>query len=190
VIRNNVVVLAVASLLVIAASPAVAQPRGGEPPFSGGGGGGGFGFGRPLFLEHLYRPELVMRHQGALALTPEQRAAIAATIKATQERLGTLQWELDAKSEAVVKLVEGDKVDVEQALAAAGQSIDLESQIKKEHLRLLLNIKNQLTPAQLAKLRELKQDRCPPERGGGPGERGRRGPPPPPGDDREPPGTP
>lgn len=183
-IRMNVIVLAAASLLLAAAPlPAAAQPR-------GGGEGFGAGFGRPLFLDHLYRPELVMRHQGALGLTPEQRAGIAAAIKATQEKLGPLQWDLDAKSEAAAKLVDTEKVDVEQALAAASQSIDLEGQIKKEHLRLLLTIRNLLTPAQITKLRELRPDRCGPERGG-PGEPGRRRgpppPPPPPGEEEEPP---
>jgi len=139
------------------AAPAYAEPRG-EPPSSMMGG-----FGRPLFLEHLFRPELVMRHQGALGLTPEQKSAIAALIKEAQERLAPLQWDLDAKSEAVAKLVDASKVDVDPALAASAQVIAVEGQIKQEHLRLLLKIKNVLTPEQQQKLSELR-----PERGGGP----------------------
>lgn len=180
--RAKLLVLAVAGLILLPAAGKVgAQPKGGPPTFTGGGGGPGPG--RPLFLEHLYRPELVMRHQGALGLTPEQRASIAAAMKAAQERLGPLQWDLDAKAEAVSELVKGDKVDVDKALAAASQTIDVEGQIKKEHLRLLLEIKNQLTPAQIAKLRELRPERYGHERGGPGGERGRRPPPPPDGDD-------
>src|SRR5262249_22986821 len=127
-------------LLVVAATagPALAQPKGGEPALGGG-------FPRPLFLEHLYRPELIMRYQGELALTADQRTAIAAAIKDAQGRLGPLQWDLEAKSESIAKLVDADKVDVDAVLAAATQAIDLEGQIKKEHLRLLLSIKNQLT---------------------------------------------
>lgn len=188
-IRATVLALALASTVV--AGPAAAQPKG-EPGFGVGGGGG-----RPLFLEHLYRPELVMRHQGALALTAEQRAAIQAAIQATQGRLGPLQWELDASSEAVAKLVDADKVDVDAALAAAQQAIDLEGQIKREHLSLLLTIKNQLTQAQQAKLRELRPERCGPGGPGGPGGHGgtggdrlRRPPPPPPGEDGGPPPEP
>jgi Spy/CpxP family protein refolding chaperone len=168
-------------LVAAAASPAAAQPRGGEPGFGGG-------FPRPLFLEHLYRPELIMRYQGELALTAEQRTAIAGAIKDAQGRLAPLQWDLEAKSESVAKLVDADKVDVDAVLAAATQAVDLEGQIKKEHLRLLLTIKNQLTPAQQTKLRDLRPDRCPPDRPGAPGDRGRRMmPPPPPDDDGGPP---
>lgn len=173
-IRATIVGLA---LVAIAATggPAAAQPKGGEPALGGG-------FPRPLFLEHLYRPELIMRYQGQLALTADQRTAIASAIKDAQGRLGPLQWDLDAKSEGVAKLVDADKVDVDAVLAAAAQAIDLEGQIKKEHLRLLLTIKNQLTPEQQTKLRSLRPERCGPD---GPGsqasaDRARRLPPPPP----------
>lgn len=158
--RARIVALALACALLSAGGPAAAQPpRGGpgEGPLMGG-------FGRPLFLEHLFRPELVMRHQGKLELTDEQRAAIAAAIKEAQERLAPLQWDLDAKAEAVAKLAERDRVDVDATLAGAAQVIDVEGQVKKEHVRLLLRIKNVLTPEQQAKLRELRPDRCGPER--------------------------
>jgi Spy/CpxP family protein refolding chaperone len=162
VIRRNVVVLALASL-VLAAAPVAAQPKVGPPM---GAGVGGPGPGRPPFMDDLYRPEMVMRNQGALGITPEQRTAMAAAIRAAQDRLGTLQWDLDAKSEALAKQVEGDKVDADAALATASQVIDLEGQVKKEHLKLLITIKNLLTPAQIVKLRELRKDR----RGDGPGD--------------------
>jgi Spy/CpxP family protein refolding chaperone len=175
VIRGSLIVLALASLLVVAAGPPVAaQPKGGEPPM--------MGIGRPLFLDELFRPEMLMRSQGELGLTAEQRTAITDAIKATQDRLNTLQWDLAAKNEAVAKLVAPDHIDVEAALAAASQTIDFEGQIKKEHLKLLLQIKNVLTPEQIAKLRAQRQDRCRDDRMGPPGMpgpgHGHGGPPP------------
>lgn len=175
-IRASLIAVAVASILFATVGPPVlAQPKG-EPPM---------GMGRPQFLDELFRPETLMRNQGLLELTPEQRTAITDAIKATQDRLSTLQWDLSARNDAVAKLVAPDHVDVDAALAGASQSIDLEGQIKKEHLKLLLQIKNVLTPAQIAKLRAQRQDRCrgddrpgPP---GGPGH-GHGGPPPPPED--------
>ncbi|MEW6269733.1 MAG: periplasmic heavy metal sensor, partial [Thermodesulfobacteriota bacterium] len=141
------------------APPAAAQPPGDRPPMAGAG------FGRPMFLEHLFRPELVMRHQGALGLTQEQKTAISGAIKRAQDRLGPLQWDVEAKAEAVEKLVDQSKVDVDQALAAAAEVIALEGKIKQEHVRLLLEIKNVLTPEQQQKLAELRPDRRGPERG-------------------------
>lgn len=158
--RLGLLVPVLAGLLALAPAPGSAQPRGEPPPGMVGGGPG-----RPMFLEHLFRPELVMRHQGALELTQEQKTAIAAAIKETQDRLAPLQWDLEAKSEAVAKLVEASKIDVDQTLAVAAQVIALEGQVKQEHLRLLLKIKNVLTPAQQEKLAQLRPDRCGPERG-------------------------
>lgn len=174
-IRASLIVVALASVLVAAFGPPVlAQPKG-EPPM---------GFGRPPFLDELFRPEQLMRSQGVLELTGEQRTAITDAIKATQDRLNTLQWDLAARNEAVAKLVAPDHIDVDAALAAASQGIDLEGQIKKEHLKLLLQIKNVLTPAQIAKLRAQRQDRCRDDRPGPPGRPGHApdGPPPPPED--------
>lgn len=174
-IRASLIVVALASALVAAVGPPVlAQPKG-EPPM---------GFGRPPFLDELFRPEQLMRSQGVLELTGEQRTAITDAIKATQDRLNTLQWDLAARNEAVAKLVAPDHIDVDAALAAASQGIDLEGQIKKEHLKLLLQIKNVLTPAQIAKLRAQRQDRCRDDRPGPPGRPGHGpdGPPPPPED--------
>lgn len=122
------------------------------------------GPGRPLFLDQLFRPELVMRHQAEIGLTAEQRAEITAAIKETQERLAPLHWEVEAKSEAVAKLLEAEQFEVEPALARAGEVIDVEGRIKKEHVRLLLRIKSVLTAEQQRKLRELRPDRCGPER--------------------------
>jgi Spy/CpxP family protein refolding chaperone len=174
VIRGSLIVLALASLVVALAGPPVAaQPKGDAPMM---------GIGRPQFLDELYRPEMLMRSQGELGLTAEQRTSITDAIKATQDRLNTLQWDLAAKNETVAKLVAPDHIDVEAALAAASQTIDFEGQIKKEHLKLLLQIKNLLTPAQIAKLRAQRQDRCRDDRPGPPGmpghAHGHGGPPP------------
>lgn len=171
-IRASLIAVAVASVLFATVGPPVlAQPKGAPP----------MGMGRPQFLDELFRPEMLMRNQGLLELTPEQRTAITDAIKATQDRLSTLQWDLSAKNDAVAKLVSSDHVDVDAALAGASQSIDLEGQIKKEHLKLLLQIKNVLTPAQIAKLRAQREDRCRDDRPGPPGGpgHGHGGPPPP-----------
>ena len=174
-IRAILIALALASVLVAAGErPVAAQPKGGPP----------MGMGRPQFLDDLFPPETLMRSQGALELTPAQRTAITSAIKAAQERLNTLQWDLAAKNEAVAKLVAPDQVDVDTVLAAASEAIDLEGQVKKEHLKLLLQIKNVLTPAQIAKLRAERAERRRDDRpgpGGGPG--GRHGGPPPPPED-------
>ena len=118
----------------------------------------------PAFLEHVFRPEQIMRHQQAIGLTGEQREAITRAIHETQQRLLDLQWQLDARSEEATKLFAADRIEVDPALARAAAVMEIEGQIKQEHLRLLIRLKNELTPAQQEKLRELRPGRCKAER--------------------------
>lgn len=144
--------------LALPCSVAAKPPRGGSVV--------GGGFGRPAFLEQLFRPEQVMRHQDAIGLSPEQREAISRAIRESQEKLLALQWQLDAKSEEAGKLFAGARVDLEPAMARAAAVMAVETEIKTEHLRLLIRVKNELTPAQQEKLRQLRPMRHGP--GGGP----------------------
>jgi len=60
---------------------------------------------------------------------------------------------------SLAKLLEGDAIDEAAALAQAQKVTSIEQQIKQEHLGMLIRIKNQLTPEQQAKLREVRPNR-------------------------------
>lgn len=138
--------------LLLAPALAVAQP---------GRGGDELGPGRPrlpAFLRYLFRPELVMRNQEAIGLTAEQRDGISAAMTATQQKLLALRWQIEAKGEAATPLFTGERIDPAPALAAAGEIMALEEQVKREHLGLLITVKNLLTPEQQKKLRELEPE--------------------------------
>jgi Spy/CpxP family protein refolding chaperone len=125
------------------------------------GPGGGDPLGRrrpPAFLAELFRPEVVIRNQGEIALSAEQRKAITSAIRETQDRVLPLQWELEAKSEEVAKAFATPRIDPERGMALAAPVIALEERIKTEHLRLLIRIKNELTPEQQEKLRALQPE--------------------------------
>jgi Spy/CpxP family protein refolding chaperone len=120
----------------------------------------------PPFLDQLFPPRLVMRNQQEIGLTDAQRKAITQAIGEAQQRLVELQWTLDAESEAMGKLLEVDPVDETAALAQSDKVVAIEDRIKREHLRLLVRIKNELTPEQEHRLRELRPRRprrAPPE---------------------------
>jgi Spy/CpxP family protein refolding chaperone len=125
--------------------------------------------GRPAFLEHVFRPELIMQHQSDIEITDDQRDAITKAMGATQKTLVDLQWRYQAASQELAKIVSAERVDEQQALRQAESVMGIEQEIKKEHLALLIRIKNTLTPAQQEKLRALRPRR---ERG-----QGRRGKP-------------
>jgi len=110
----------------------------------------------PAFLQQLYVPALVMAHQHEIDLTPAQRDAISRDMSETQKKVLELRWSLDEKSEELEKLLAADKIDENAALARAAAVLDVEREIKQTHLGLLIRIKNLLTAAQRAKLKELR----------------------------------
>ncbi len=112
--------------------------------------------GPPAFLRHVFPPELVMRHQEELEVTPAQQEAMTRIMADTQAKLVELQWKFEAATQALTKLMEKNTVDETAALAQWDQLTGIEQEIKKAHLTLLLRIKNQLTPSQQEKLQTLR----------------------------------
>ena len=133
----------------------MAQPMGqhpmGEPPLGGG---------PPAFMENVFPPSLIMRHQADIGLTDAQRQAITTQMEDAQKSLVTLQWDVERESEKLAKLLAVDHIDETTALGQADQVMNAEERLKKAHLTLLIRIKNTLTPAQQAQLRKLRPPRA------------------------------
>ena len=116
----------------------------------------GMGMGRPRFLDELFPPRLVMQYQADIALTPSQRDAITKAMADAQSHLTDLQWQFEERSTALAKLLAQPTVDAAAALELAEGVMQVEHDMKKTHLALLIAIKNQLDPAQQAQLRALR----------------------------------
>jgi Spy/CpxP family protein refolding chaperone len=97
---------------------------------------------------HVFPPELVMRHAAEIGLDEVQRAAIKKTVVETQTRFLDLQWDVQAESEKLARLLERSPVDEAAVLAQADKVMGLEREVKKAHLALLVRIKNLLSDAQ------------------------------------------
>ena len=135
---NRITRSALCLVLLLLAAPASA-----EPP-------------EPAFMRLLYPPDLIMRHGRDVGLRPEQRKAITDAVAKTQAKTLELQWDMQEAAQTLAELVGRDRVDEEAALAAAARVMDLEGQVKRAHLGLLIRIKNQLDPEQQRRLRELR----------------------------------
>ena len=138
--------LAVGALVIALPAMAFAMPPHGR-----------FGIeGRPAFLDELFPPRLVMQHQQEITLRAAQREAITKVMTDTQARLVDLQWRFEEASAALTKLLAQATIDESAALDQAARVMAVEQEMKKAHLALLIEIKNQLEPAQQAKLRALR----------------------------------
>lgn len=166
------VLVVVALCLAAAAAPAHASPPGDRDAGDevlGGGGGEGPPPRPPAFIDQLFPPKLVMEHQQELELTEAQTEAIKKAMIDAQQQLVELQWKLDAKTEALSKLLSRDKVDEAAVVEQLKELTAVEQAVKTLNFILLVRIKNQLDATQQTKLRALRRAREP-----------HRGPPPPP----------
>src|SRR5262245_50968900 len=105
----------------------------------------------------LYPPELIMQHQQELGIDDKQHAVIVKEVEKVQSQTLQMQWQLQSLVEALSKLLEAAQVDEAKALAQAEKVMNLERDIKKAHLGMLIRIKNVLTEAQRAKLAALRK---------------------------------
>ncbi len=116
------------------------------------------GFGR-----HLFPPELIMQHRRTLNITSEQRTTITTAIQELQSQIVELQWQLQDETEQLESLLQGDRINETAALEQVDRVLGIENLIKRAHLRMLIRIRNVLTPLQLQQLEGLRRNPPPPD---------------------------
>ncbi len=136
------------ALAIGPAAPGGAQPRGAGPMLGTRG--------RPAFMEHLLLPQFIMRYQGEIELSDEQRDAISATIADTQSKIVDLRWQSEAASQKLAKLLAVHPIDETQALTQADEVLRLEEQLKRTNLAMLIAVRNKLTAEQQKTLEGLR----------------------------------
>jgi Spy/CpxP family protein refolding chaperone len=158
----------IALALCVVALPLGAQ--GGARGRSGGGGGGqlppGYADDVRTLIEKLrektamdnafFPPELVMQNQDAIGLQDPQRASIQKAVLTAQAATLDIQFKMALENEKLMRLVQAAAPDEAQVLEQVDRVLSLEREMKRAQIALLVRIKDQLTPAQQAKLNELR----------------------------------
>ena len=106
--------------------------------------------------QSFFAPELVIQHQEAIGLSPEQKDYFKTEIRQAQLKFTELQWKLQDEMEKLISLVKQPHVDEQQVLAQLEKVLAAEREIKREQVTLLVRIKNKLTAEQQGKLLELR----------------------------------
>jgi Spy/CpxP family protein refolding chaperone len=96
-----------------------------------------------------------MRYATDIGLTPNQKEQISEQVRETQKELVDVQWKLGEASNELETLLEAEKIDERATMAEAKKVMAIEQEVKERHLRMLIRIRNVLTPEQQAKLRTL-----------------------------------
>jgi len=97
-----------------------------------------------------------MQHQGEIGLQDAQRAALTSAVQQAQGKFMDVQWKLSAEGEKMGRLLQPAQVDETQVLEEVDRILALEREMKRTQIGLMVRIKNTLTPAQQAKLTEIR----------------------------------
>ena len=108
------------------------------------------------FDGRLFAPELIMAHRNAIGLTAEQNKAIGELVVGVQQAVAGRTWEMQSAYFELMEVLDQPPVDEERAIALAKQAVDTENEIKLEQMRLLIRLRNLLTPEQVAILQEKR----------------------------------
>jgi Spy/CpxP family protein refolding chaperone len=120
-----------------------------------------------LIAPHLYPPDYIREMQSRLDLSEEQEVAIRELTLEFQKVSGELEWGMEDRIQALVPLIEGGRIEVEEALDVLDEVLEMEAQVKRNHFRLLIDLKNLLTPEQQDLMGRFMEELL---RRGGPGE--------------------
>jgi len=113
------------------------------------------GPGDPI-AEHLFSPELIMKNQREIGLAEGQEKTIKEAIQRTQAKFLEMQWQMQGEAGSLIQLLKARPVDEGAVLAQIDRVLDLERNIKRAQISLLIRIKNTLSDQQIARLTELK----------------------------------
>jgi Spy/CpxP family protein refolding chaperone len=105
----------------------------------------------------LFPPELIMGHQTELRIDDRQRDSLVKELERAQAQFPRLQWQLQAATEQLSRLLDAPQIDEAKALAQASEVMKLETEIKKMHLGLLIRLRNLLSDAQRAQLQAIRR---------------------------------
>jgi Spy/CpxP family protein refolding chaperone len=99
-----------------------------------------------------------MRFHQEINLDESQSQAMKEAIHKAQAKFLDMQWDMQAETEKLAKLLKAHPVDEQAVMAQMDQVLNRERDIKKAQMSLLIHIKNLLSEAQQNKLMELASE--------------------------------
>jgi hypothetical protein len=108
--------------------------------------------------QNVFPPELVMKYRADIGLDEAQSRAIKDAIQKAQTHFTDLQWEMQPQVEKLAQLLKARPTNEAAVMAQLERVLNIEREVKKTQISLLIQIKNLLTEAQQNKLLELRRN--------------------------------
>lgn len=109
------------------------------------------------FADAFFPPELIMQNQQVLGLTAEQKSLLRSEVQKAQTRFTDLQWQMQDEMQRLTALAREASPNEERILTQLDKVLNLEREIKRTHIGLVVRMKRALTPEQHRQLQELKK---------------------------------
>ncbi len=110
---------------------------------------------RSPLAQNLIPPDLVMRYQDHIKLDGGQRSEISRALAQAENQILATRWELKRQEQRVIDLLHVHPIDEQGVLAQMDRLLDIEREIKRAQMSLLIRISNSLTEPQRETLLEL-----------------------------------
>ncbi len=106
--------------------------------------------------DHFVPPELLMKHQSELGITPAQREEIKEQVRNAQIKFTELQWDIQAEMEVLSNLLEDRNVSEGPVIEQLNKVLEVEADIKRTQVSMLIALRKVLTDEQLDQARGLR----------------------------------
>ncbi len=114
------------------------------------------GYGQDALQTELFSADVVMKYQTQINLTEGQNKSIKAIASEGSAKFNNAKWDLNLEQENLTKMLTETTVDQVATLKQMKTVNQLEEDLKLIRLEMLIQIKNQLSPEQQVKLKELR----------------------------------
>ena len=105
----------------------------------------------------LFGPELILKNQSKLKLSDKQRDLIGAELKRVQAQAAESDWQLLTEASQLQELIDQHPVDGKAVMSGVDKVFEAENRKKRLYMEMLINIKNALTPEQVAYLKSVSE---------------------------------
>ncbi|MBB5328391.1 Spy/CpxP family protein refolding chaperone [Tunturiibacter gelidoferens] len=181
-------VLSIVLFATLSATLLPAQPPAGGPPQPGGGmdrSRGGWGGGEGMHGGLRIGPPGIWWHNAdliqKLALTPDQQKKMDDILQQSRLQLIDLRANVEKQEVLMEPMLAANPPDTNKILAQIDQAAQARAELEKANAKMLLGIRNVLTPDQWTKLQAEQREHRRTRMGGGNNGPGGQGAPPPPG---------
>lgn len=130
--------------MLTCALPAVAAAEEGQP--------------RDPIGQHLFSPEMIVHFQEQIELTEEQHQAIRNAVEEVQAEMESKKEAMESATAAVAEALEQAEIDEDEAVERLDRLFEIEHELKRHHLRMLIQVRNELTAEQRERLADLRPE--------------------------------